>query len=225
MGGGCGFTFYSGNQRGSSLPFVEKGYSEFRPSYFLELNKELSSAKEFGVKFMHAQFLTAKHSDISIYAMRGEFEELSFNFHKSINDNVDLASGCFTYNVIYGLGVINFRSMMFTIPTKENPTQNMLSSVGYSPGYGDAYIINRLYAGTANLGFEIGARLNSHVLVYFENVFTLCSTTKLSGNLYRISYLPPDAYFFSGIGIYYRMPSQRLGCHKGPRRFALFQHQ
>jgi len=207
---GTGFTLYAGSQRGGELVFKYGNRSELVSSYTLQVYKLLDEKSEIGGRYMYGNFFTMKSNrTLATYA---DFHELSFNYQGSTNANIDLMGIPFTFNYLLGLGLINYRSAF--VYANELDADQFISGVGYGPTATFKNLPNRQFAGIVNGGVTMGFRISPAIAIYWENIATITTTNKLSGNLFRTAFLPPDAYFYSGLSLSFKLDggSGRLGC-------------
>jgi hypothetical protein len=112
-------------------------------------------------------------------------------------------------------------------PKKQSITQ-IASSVGYGyTGQGEFRaqkfynIPDKKIAIVGNIGFNIGYRLSGNMMLYFENIYSQSTSTKLSGNLIMDTKVPPDGIFYSGLSLYVNLGKKvgSFGRNSCPRWF------
>jgi hypothetical protein len=170
---------------------------------------------EVGFQFKTGHLLTLKSENTQ--GSTCDFNEGQFNVNYSFNQNVGLTRDRYTVNAQIGIGATQFRSKYFTVNTAVESIDQVFSTVGY-----EGTLIssndqaNKQVAIIGNFGLVLGYRLSERLCVYWENSVNISTSNKMSGNLYKRSWIPPDGYFFSGIGIYFKISPQkgRLGCPK-----------
>ncbi len=190
---------------------VEEFY-ELQPTGHVSIHRLLNkSTSEFGLVFRHGEVRTILKN--GRFGSKCIFDELQLNYQKSLNENASLNRGRFTYNLVLGLGLINFKSKYFVI-IDDSIKQNTISSIGYPRTDWEVFQLNRQNALIGNIGFSIGCRITKHFSLYWENSFNLVTTTKMKGSLFPDRGGLADGYLYTGIGIYLRLkpPLNKLRC-------------
>ncbi len=215
FGGGIGTCLYLTNQMDYSLTMNYGDFREIIPAYFGGVYKVLNDDFEVGFQFKTGHLLTLKSENTQ--GSTCDFNEGQFNVNYSFNQNVGLTRDRYTVNAQIGIGATQFRSKYFSVNTAVESIDQVFSTVGY-----EGTLIssndqaNKQVAIIGNFGLVLGYRLSERLCVYWENSVNISTSNKMSGNLYKRSWIPPDGYFFSGIGIYFKISPQkgRLGCPK-----------
>jgi hypothetical protein len=215
FGGGVGFGFYLTNQMDYQITTNYGNFKEIIPSYFGGIYKVINNDFEVGIQFKQGHLLTLK--SLNTRGSTCDFNEVQFMINYSLNHNVGLTQSKYTINAQLGLGATQFRSKYFTV----NPATKDIDVIISSAGYEGSLVTfkdqaNKQVAVIGNFGLVLGYRLFKGVSIYWENTVNISTSNKMSGNLYKKSLIPPDSYFFSGIGIYINTSPKRgkLGCPK-----------
>jgi hypothetical protein len=190
---------------------VEEFY-ELQPTANLSLYRLLNqSTSEFGLVFRHGEMKTLLRN--SKFAVKCIFDELQFSYQKSLNSNARLKQGRLTYNLVFSLGLINFKSK-YSANLDDSIKMRTISSVGYPRTDWDVYQLKRQNSFVGSIGFAIGCRITKHFSLYWENSFNLVTTTKMKGSLFPDRGGFADGYLFSGVGVYLRLqpPLNKLRC-------------
>lgn len=215
FGGGVGNAFYLSNQMDYAITRNYGAFDEIRPTYFGAIYKAINDDFEMGLHYRHGSMQTLKSENTQ--GSQCDFDEAQFNVAYSFNHNIRLTQSRFTVNGTIGLGGIYFKSMYFTVDQDAKEIDEIIASVGY-----DGAMLSRKdqakkqAAVIGNFGISLGFRLLKNVSIYWENNVNISTSNKMSGNLHKKSWIPPDGYFFSGIGLFINItPSRgRLGCPK-----------
>ncbi len=224
FGLGYGTSLYFSDQMDYTITRNYGSFKEIRPTYFFGIFKNLNSSFEIGLNGQHGSMLTLKSENTQ--GSQCDFDEVQFITQYSLNDNIALSESRVTFNAQIGLGAIRFSAMYFTIDPTTQAIDNIVSTVGYGfyenryfPGNTNAQkdLANKKMVVIGNLGLNLGVRVFDGLTVYWENSFNISTSNKLSGNLYKYSWIPPDCYVFSGIGLYINFSGnnqKKLSCPK-----------
>ncbi|MCG9881151.1 MAG: hypothetical protein MH472_11185 [Bacteroidia bacterium] len=215
FGGGVGYGLYVTNQMDYEITTNYGNFKELIPTYYAGIYKNVNRNIEMGVQARFGKLLSLKSQNTQ--GTSCEFTDAMFSFVYSFNDNVAMERKPFTVNGILSLGVINFRSKYFTVDTKTQVEDDIISSVGYNNAIKTGKIQpERQTALIANTGIALGYRLNHTFSVYWETTYNMSSSKKMSGNLFKRSLIPPDGYLYSSVGLFIRFGSKRgqLSCPK-----------
>lgn len=215
FGGGVGCGFYLTNQMDYAITMNYGSFKEIIPSYFGGIYKVINDDFEAGIQFKSGHLLTLKSENTQ--GSTCDFNEGQLQVNYSFNHNVGLTKGKHTINAQIGLGATQFRSKYFTV----DPTTKVIDVVYSSVGYEGSIITvkdqaNKQVAVIGNFGIVLGYRLFKGVSIYWENTVNISTSNKMSGNLHKKSWIPPDSYFFSGVGLYINISPNRgkIGCPK-----------
>jgi len=215
FGGGVGYGLYITNQMDYEITTNYGDFKELIPTYFGAVYKKVNQSIEMGVQARFGSLLTLK-SDNS-QGTSCDFNEAQFSFIYSFNHNVSMDKKPFTFNGIFSLGAINFRSKYFTVNPRTEREDRIIASVGYEGEIKTGRIqAERQTAMIGNVGVALGYKLTENFSLYWENTVNVSSSNKMTGNLFKRSLIPPDNYFYSSIGLFIRFGSRRgqLGCPK-----------
>jgi hypothetical protein len=221
FGVGTGYAFYLGDQMDYTLTRKYGDFNELRPNLTLAAFKQISDEKEWGLVFKTGSFQTLKSSNTQ--GVQCNYQEIQTIWQRSLNDNIDLNGNGVTVNFQYGFGLMYYKSKYFTVDDKISLENNIRSSVGYglenrTNFMGIAYIDipNKKFAVLGNLGLNLGFRIAANLSLYFENSIQVSTSNKLTGHLYKVSKIPPDAYFYTGLSLFYKFGKggKRLVCPK-----------
>lgn len=221
FGLGLGYAIYLGDQMDYVLTKNFGEFKELRTNITLGAFKIKNQENEWGFVFKHGSFQTLKSDNTQ--GIQCDYNELQMMFQHSLNENVGLNAGPFTCNVQFGFGAMSYKSMYFTV----NPNFQTIDVIYSSVGYGIvtakdlnsndlSHIPGKKIAIVGNAGLNLGFKVRRNMILYFENSFQASLSNKLSGNLNKISMIPPDCYFYTGLSLYYRFGGSigRLGCPK-----------
>lgn len=178
-------------------------FNENRTAKTIAFYKTINNNWEIGVFARDASMLTLKSENTQ--GLECFFQDAQIGVQYSFNDNIDLSRSAFTFNGSLGLGLIHFKSRYFGVnPISEKEISNY-ATIGF--GIEDGYLGTRnspdkVTAVTGHAGFNIGLRVSDNLRIYLENNFNLTTTNKLSGNLFKYSWIPTDGYWYSGIALY-----------------------
>ncbi len=218
FGGTLGFSFYVTNQMDYVITTNYGDFKELIPSFQFAVYKKKGNRIELGIAARKASMLTLKSENTQ--GTQCDYQDAQFNLQYSLNENIGLTRARITWNAQIGLGAVSFRSSYFTINKDTKDVNVIISAVGYGPNYanGQNYSDYKTVV-VGNLGFNFGYRLSQNISVYFENSLNISTSNKMTGNLFKRSWIPPDSYFFSGIGIYINFghlgKGQKLFCPPG----------
>ncbi|MBC7384369.1 MAG: hypothetical protein H7296_15490 [Bacteroidia bacterium] len=213
FGIGYGNAFYITNQMDYIITTNYGSFKEVRPSFFYGVYAAISQRLEIGISGKHGSMLTLKSQNSQ--GSQCNFDDLQFNVQYSLNRNAGLKKGRTTANVQLGIGAIYFKSMYFTVDPITKGIRDIFSTVGYKNAavgdrpisFGFIDIPDKKAAIVGNIGINLGFRVTQNVSLYWENSLNVTSSNKLSGNLFKSSFIPPDSYFFSGLGVYVNIGS------------------
>jgi hypothetical protein len=203
IGIGMVYKYYLGDQMDYKITNSFGNFNENRTAKTIAFYKTINSNWELGAFARDASMMTLKSENTQ--GLECYFQDIQFIAQYSLNDNVDLSGSAITYNATLGLGLINFKSRYFGVnPISEKEISNY-ATIGY--GIEDGYLGTRnspdkVTAVTGHAGFNIGLRVSDNLRIYLENNFNLTTTNKLSGNLFKYSWIPTDGYWYSGIALY-----------------------
>lgn len=221
FGFGLGYAIYLGDQMDFVLTRNFGEFKELRTNITLGAYKIKNQENEWGFVFKHGSFQTLKSANTQ--GIQCDYNELQMMFQYSLNENVGLNAGPFTCNIQLGFGAMSYKSMYFTVNPNFQSIDVIQSSVGYGLGSAKdlngkemAHIPGKKIAFLGNVGVNLGFKVGRSLILYFENSFQASMSNKLSGNLSKISVIPPDCYFYTGFALYYRFGGSisRLGCPK-----------
>jgi hypothetical protein len=210
IGIGMGYNYYLGDQMDYKITNSFGNFNENRTAKTIAFYKTINSNWELGAFARDASMMTLKSENTQ--GLECYFQDIQFIAQYSLNDNVDLSGSAITYNATLGLGLINFKSRYFGVnPISEKEISNY-ATIGY--GIEDGYLGTRnspdkVTAVTGHAGINIGYRVSENINLYFENNFNLTTTNKLSGNLFKYSWIPTDGYWYSGLALYIRLFSKK----------------
>jgi hypothetical protein len=215
FGGGVGNAFYLSNQMDYAITTNYGVFDETRPTFFGAIYKAINDDFEIGLNYRHGSMQTLKSENTQ--GSQCDFDEAQFNVAYSFNHNIRLTQSRFTVNGSIGLGGTYFKSMYFTVDPKAREIVDLYSTVGYDGEMaGFKNQAKKQAAVIGNFGISLGFRLFNNITIYWENNVNISTSNKMSGNLNKKSWIPPDGHFFTGIGLFINItPSRgRLGCPK-----------
>jgi hypothetical protein len=215
FGGGVGYGFYVTNQMDYVITTNFGEFKELIPSYFGSIYKSLNRNFEVGLQFRNGHLLTLKSENTQ--GSTCDFNEAQFMVNYSFNHNVNLEQQPFTYNAHIGLGLTQFRSKYFTVNVAKEEIEDVLASVGYNGEIVSSKDqLEKQITVIGNFGLSIGWRLNRTFSLYFENSVNISTSNKMSGNLFKRSWIPPDSYYYTALGLYIKIKPNRgqIGCPK-----------
>ncbi|MDZ4666582.1 MAG: hypothetical protein SGJ00_01745 [bacterium] len=215
FGGGVGYGLYITNQMDYQITTNFGEFKELIPSYFGAVYKAINQDFEMGLHYRNGHLLTLKSENTQ--GSTCDFDEAQFLVSYSLNHNAGLKKQPFTFNAQLGLGFTQFRSKYFTLDVPTKSIDKIFSSVGYN---GEIITSKdqkeKQLAVIGNFGLLIGWRLNRTFSLYFENTINISTSNKMSGNLHKKSWIPPDSYYYTAIGLYITISPKRgqMGCPK-----------
>ncbi len=221
FGLGLGYALYVGDQMDFTLTRNFGDFKELRTNLVLGAYQVRNQENEWGFTYKHGSFQTLKSENTQ--GIQCNYNEIQIMFQHSLNENVGLNAGNFTCNLQYGFGAMSYKSMYFTINPNFQTIDVIKSSVGYGlqsgkdiNGFELEHIPGKKIALLGNVGINLGFKVGRNLILYVENSFQASLSNKLSGNLSKISVIPPDCYFYTGLALYYRFGGSigRLGCPK-----------
>jgi hypothetical protein len=215
VGIGVGKSIYWGSQMDFAFRTNTYGKSEFNNGYNFQIYKAINNSSELGFRYLTAELWSFKSKNT--LALNTHVDEFSFIYQYSLNNNIDLSKSRITFNVSAGLGLINFKSIFYSID-KPNDFSNISSSVGYGNIFTSSKKVepNKITALSGTIGFNVGVRLATNLSLYFENSFTLSGSNKITGNLMINSSIPNNGYTYHALSIYLNLGNQKgkIGCPK-----------
>ncbi|MBC7384368.1 MAG: hypothetical protein H7296_15485 [Bacteroidia bacterium] len=214
FGAGAGYALYVGNQMDYTLTLGYGEFNELRTNYTLGAFKAFSNHNEWGIVVKNGYFGTLK--SLNTQGLECYFNEIQIMYQRSLNNNVGLTSGFLTCNLQCGLGAMQYKSRYFLVNTQTKSIERVLSSLGYGSTTGAKDIPGEKIALLGNLGINLGFKLSPNISIYYENSLQVALTNQLSGNLFKKSLIPPDAYYYMGLSVYLRFGgyANRIGCPK-----------
>ncbi len=217
IGAGVGYSLYTGNQMDGTISTSTHGKSELNKGYNLQVYKSINDKYEIGFRYLSTNLWSFKSKDD--LGLSADIEEYSINIQRSLNDNISLTDGRFTFNIVAGIGLCRFKSAFYDFTTT-NGFNIPFSSVGYgnNPTLSGVSIADKLIEPLLIGGINIGFRVNNVFTIYFENTFSTTNSNKISGNLYRKNSIPPDGFTYHAITLYINFfdynKSKRMRCPK-----------
>jgi len=213
FGFGVGYGLYVTNQMDYRITTNYGDFKELIPTYFASVYKQVNNNLEVGLQARFGSLLTLKSENTQ--GTSCDFSEIQLSVLHSFTKDIGMDGKPFTINGIFSLGITNFRSKYFTV----NPStkkEKIVAQVGYGGIAANGNQPNRQTAILGNTGIAIGYRFSRSLSMYWENTFNLSTSNKMTGNLYKRSYIPTDGYFFSSVGLYFRFNNRRgqLTCPK-----------
>lgn len=202
IGGGLGGSIYWGSQMDYKISLNTYGRSEINKGYNFQIYKSIGDKHEIGFRYLTTQLWSFKSDDR--YAANTKLEEFAIMYQKSLNNNIGLHNSNFTYNMVYGVGIINYSSQYYLVD-KSGGVRTFFS---IGNGSNQSVLKDGLNIAEKRptvcgiIGFNIGYRLAKHVSVYVENTFTLSGSNYISGNLYLRSNIPNNGYTYHAISLF-----------------------
>lgn len=226
LGISTGFNFYVGYQMDYQITRNFGKINELRLGYGLGGYYSLNNNWEFGTVVRTGKFESLKSSNSQ--GILGSFNEVQFNFNKSLNDNILLDVARSTLNFQFGLGLVNFQSQYVYLDPRTKLITIMASSVGY--GHSDIGRVrdkdvknlpDRITTLTANIGLSYGYRFSGNLIGYAEATYMQTFSNKFSGNLLISDTNPPDGCLFTGVSLYINLGKKvgSFGRNNCPRWF------
>ena len=202
FGGGVGYSLYTGNQMDQTISFSTRGKSELNLGNTLQMHVAINDKYEIGIKYLTTSLWSFKSKDI--YGLHAEIDELGIILQRSLNDNIKINDGRFTFNVFAGVGACQFKSAFYDFSVPYTSSNFPITSIGYGsqPTTSGISLPNKLIQPILIGGISVGVRINNFTTIYFENSFSTTNSNKISGNLYRKNAIPPDGYTFHAITVY-----------------------
>jgi hypothetical protein len=226
LGISTGVNLYVGYQMDYQLTRNFGEINELKLGYGLGVYRTMNNNWESGLTLKQGSFSSLKSNNTQ--GIMGKFNEIQFNLQKSLNENILLDVASLTFNVQFGLGAIQYQSQYFYLDPKKQSITQIASSVGYGyTGQGEFRaqkfynIPDKKIAIVGNIGFNIGYRLSGNMMLYFENIYSQSTSTKLSVNLIMDTKVPPDGIFYSGLSLYVNLGKKvgSFGRNSCPRWF------
>ncbi len=212
FGFGVGYSLYATNQMDYKITRNFGEFNELITSYQGGFSKVVNRDFEWGLQFRHGHLMTLKSENTQ--GSTCDFDDLQFNIDYSLNHNAGLRNGNFTLNTRIGLGGTMFRSRYFLTNPETMLITKTIASVGYD-GQMPAGLVQKekQKAIIGNLGIVLGFRLGNNLTLYWETTTNISTSNKMSGNLAKKSWIPPDGYLFTGVGLYVNFGrSNQIGC-------------
>jgi hypothetical protein len=207
VGVSTGLNLYVGNQMDYQITRNFGEINELKLGYGLGIYRSLQNNWEYGATLKHGGFESLKSNNTQ--GIMGNFDEFQINFQKSLNDNILLDASSLTVNLQVGFGALYYQSQYFYVDPRKQSITQIASSIGYGQtGEGQfraskfKNIENKQITFSGNTGINIGYRLSGNLIFYWENVFTLTTSSTVSGNLITDTKLPTDGMFYTGISLY-----------------------
>lgn len=203
IGIGVGNAFYVGDQRLYAISNY-KQQSEIQPSFTFFYNQNLSRRCNFTLRYQNANMFTMHQS--KQYAFNINLQNFSAIYEYSLNNNADYAQGRFAVNSVFGLGMLNYKAKFYGI--NENESEDIYSSIGYGQNNKVESATKTAqsspetkYAFNATVGLNLGYKIANPIIIVWQNSLNITSISTLTGNINRNTTLPPDSYFYTGIGL------------------------
>jgi len=216
FGGGIGKSIYWGSQMDFVFSTNTYGKSELNNGYNFQIYKTINRSSEVGFRYLSTELWSFKSKNT--LALNAHANEFSFIYQYSLNNNIDLSSSPITINLLGGLGLINFKSIFYSI-NSPNDFSTVYSSVGYGNEIGGTSTKkepNKRTAFAGIVGFNLGVRLVPNLSLYLENTFTLSGSNKITGNLLLKSATPNNGYTYHALSLYLNFGNQKgkISCPK-----------
>jgi hypothetical protein len=204
LGGGVGASYYLGSQMDYSISLNTYGKSELNPGFHGQIFYAINDRHEIGIRGLTTELWSFKSENY--LGLNAKINDVFLVHQMSLNKNTKLDNKKFTFNTVFGLGVIYYRSMFYTANTT---TQKLkpFSSVGNGITYVSSNLIIPEQQPTiaVMVGFNVGYRLNKFMTFYLENSITLSGSNQITGNLILKSNLPNNGYSFHSLGLYFNL--------------------
>jgi hypothetical protein len=201
IGIATGVNFYVGTAGDGKITFQKGNYSELKNLTGLYLVTRLNQKWDIGFRYAegHLWSLFVNNEVIA-------FETHSKDFQLIANTNItpDIFRGKgLNLEALFGLGLARFHSKMYSI-------DKQISTFSTSIGYGrdetnvEGVKIHEAQERTTFL-VSSGIKLNYHLFskfnLFWESRLNLTTSSKFSGNMYRNSPFPPDAFWSNVLGL------------------------
>jgi hypothetical protein len=212
IGGGVGYSLYTGNQMDQNISFSTRGKSELNLGNTLQMHVAINDKYEIGIKYLTTSLWSFKSKDQ--LGLSAEIEELGLILQRSLNDNIKINDGRFTFNVFAGVGACRFKSAFYDFSNPYLP----FTSIGYGNNatVSGISLPEKLVQPILIGGFSIGFRMTDFLTIYLENSYSTTNSNKISGNLFRKNAIPPDGYTFHALTLYLSLyksrDSRRIRC-------------
>ncbi|MFZ4797424.1 MAG: hypothetical protein ACOYMA_08005 [Bacteroidia bacterium] len=214
FGGGIGSSYYWGSQSDNIPKLDTYGKNELNTGFNFQIYKAVDYKNEFGIRYLKTQLWSFKSNNTQ--AINVDLNEFAFVYQRSLNDNVGISSSPITFNMLFGIGIIRYSAMAYSISPKQE--FNVSSSVGngYQPVPIDWLIRDKQTTAAGLVGFNMGVRVARILTLYFENTFTLSASNNITGVLTYKGKLPVNGYTYHALSLYFNLGNQRgkLGCPK-----------
>ena len=217
IGIGMGYNYYLGDQMDYKITSSFGNFNENRTGKTIAFYKSINNKWELGAFARDASMMTLKSENTQ--GLECIFQDVQLTTQYSFNENINLNKSSTTINATFGLGIINFQSRYFEVEPISGKEMSNFTTIGFGiqNGFsGSKHDPNKVTAVTGHVGLNIGFRISKNINFYLENNFNLTTTNKLSGNLFKYSWIPPDGYWYSGIALYIRFNKKEAAC---PRFF------
>ncbi|MFA9215080.1 MAG: hypothetical protein ACEQSR_14780 [Candidatus Methylacidiphilales bacterium] len=204
LGGGIGFSLYLGSQMDYTIALNTYGKSELNSGLHGQIFYTINDRHEIGIRALTTELWSFKSENY--LGLNAKINDVFLVHQMSLNKNTRIDNQKFTFNTVFGIGVIYYRSMFYTA----NPATQQIkqfSSVGNGvTEVSSGLIIPEQRPTIAGMvGFNIGYRLNRFMTAYLENSITLSGSNKITGNLLLKSNLPNNGYSFHSLGLYFNL--------------------
>lgn len=216
IGGGVGYSFYLSNQMDYAITKKFGEFTELIPCYQAGVAKTLNNTWEVYAVFRNGHMFTLKSENTQ--GLSCDYNEFQINADYSLNHNALFQKSRYTLNAQMGLGATYFRSQYMKMNAKTQTVSQIFSTVGYN---GTIISIKdqpeKQLAIIGNLGIVAGFSLNRYMSIYWENLINISTSNKMTGNLFKRSWIPPDGYYYTGLSLYIQLSggrSDQLGCPK-----------
>jgi hypothetical protein len=212
IGGGVGYSLYTGNQMDQNISFSTRGKSELNLGNTLQMHVAINDKYEIGIKYLTTSLWSFKSKDQ--LGLSAEIDELGIMLQRSLNDNIKINDGRFTFNVFAGVGACSFKSAFYDFSDPNKP----FTSIGYGNNatVSGISLPEKLVQPILIGGFSIGFRMTDFLTIYLENSYSTTNSNKISGNLFRKNAIPPDGYTFHALTLYLNLyksrDSRRIRC-------------
>lgn len=215
IGGGLGVSVYLGSQMDSKISTNTFNKSELNSGFNVQIYKALDNKNELGIRFLKSELWSFKSEDQ--LGLNNNFNEIAFIYQRSLNNNNGMNRGSFTFNLLAGIGLLDYSAAFYTI--NPNGEFNYFSSIGngYKPVQNSNLLIReKKLAVSGILGFNIGCRIAPNLSLFLENSVSLSSSNKFTGNLSLKSNLPNNGFSYHALSLFINLGNQRgrIGCPK-----------
>jgi hypothetical protein len=217
IGIGTGLNFYVGSAGDGKITAKQGNYTELKNATDIFILTKLNATWDIGLRYTESH-LWSLFANNEILAFESHAKDIQVIANKEITPNF-MNGTPFNLEAIFGLGFAKYHAKMYSTDKNIN---NFSTSIGYGRNETNAEGVIIHEASERNTflmssGLKLNYNLFSKFNLFLESRINLTTTSRFSGNMYKKSSIPPDAFWSNLIGIELSLgqrgnSSKKIGC-------------